>query len=207
MYQIFKITSNTTIDFAAEELKKYLRMMMPRCGEISVSFTPEAKTGFRIGLMSDFGLDTSDAKDILLDDIIYIETDENGGVIAGSNPVATLIAVYRYLRACGCRWLFPGVDGEWIPLTEKLKGVSLRKMADHRYRGQCNEGAEYQPDMLETIDFTPKIGLNTYMLEFDNPYCYYNSYYNHVNSKTREPEPVHRDTVLQWKRQLSLIHI
>lgn len=201
MYQIFKITSNTTIDFAAEELKKYLRMMMPRCGEISVSFTPEAKTGFRIGLMSDFGLDTSDAKDILLDDIIYIETDENGGVIAGSNPVATLIAVYRYLRACGCRWLFPGVDGEWIPLTEKLKGVSLRKMADHRYRGQCNEGAEYQPDMLETIDFTPKIGLNTYMLEFDNPYCYYNSYYNHVNSKTREPEPVHRDTVLQWKRQ------
>ena len=26
MYQIYKITSNTVVDFAAEELKKYLRM-------------------------------------------------------------------------------------------------------------------------------------------------------------------------------------
>ena len=36
MYKIFKITSNSTIDFAAEELKKYLRMMMPRSGEIEI---------------------------------------------------------------------------------------------------------------------------------------------------------------------------
>lgn len=201
MYKISKITSNTTIDFAAEELKKYLRMMMPRCGEIPVNYVPGAKDGFRIGIMADFGLDTSDAKDVLLDDIIYIDADENGGIIAGSNPVATLIAVYRYLRFCGCRWLFPGIDGEWIPMVETLPCVNYRKLADHRYRGQCNEGAEYQPNMIETIDFTPKIGMNTYMLEFDNPYCYYNSYYDHTNSKTREPEPVHRDTVLQWKRQ------
>lgn len=201
MYKISKITSNTTVDFVAEELKKYLRMMMPRCGEIPVNYFPDAKDGFRIGIMSDFGLDTSDAKDVLLDDIIYIDTDETGGIIAGSNPVATLIAVYRYLRFCGCRWLFPGIDGEWIPMVEKLPKVKYRKLADHRYRGQCNEGAEFQSNMIETIDFTPKIGMNTYMLEFDNPYCYYNSYYDHTNSKTREPEPVHRDTVLQWKRQ------
>ena len=120
MYRIFKITSNTTIDFAAEELKKYIRMMMPRCGEVPISYAPDAKDGFRIGLMSDFGLDTSDAEDTLLDDIIYINIDENGGIIAGSNPVATLIAVYRYLRFCGCRWLFPGIDGEWISMVEKL---------------------------------------------------------------------------------------
>ena len=56
MYRIFKITSNTTIDFAAEELKKYIRMMMPRCGEVPISYAPDAKDGFRIGLMSDFGL-------------------------------------------------------------------------------------------------------------------------------------------------------
>ena len=29
MYRIYKITSHPTVDFAAEELKKYLRMMMP----------------------------------------------------------------------------------------------------------------------------------------------------------------------------------
>ena len=36
--------------------------------------------------------------------------------------------------------------------------------------------------MLETIDFSPKIGMNTYMIEFDNPYAYYKNYYNHTFS-------------------------
>ena len=201
MYKIFKITSNSTIDFAAEELKKYLRMMMPRCGEVPISYAPDADSYFRIGLMSDFGLDTSDAEDLELDDIVYIDTDEKGGIIAGSNPGATLIAVYRYLRFCGCRWLFPGIDGEWVPVIEGLPAVNYRKLADHRYRGQCNEGAEYQPNMIETIDFSPKIGMNSYMIEFDNPYYYYNTYYQHLHSTCRKPEPVTPETILQWKRQ------
>ena len=201
MYAIWKITAHPTVDFAAEELKKYLRMMMPRCGEIPIAYDRAATSGLRIGLMQDFALDVSDAQDPALDDIVYIETQETGGVIAGSNPGATLIAVYRYLRLCGCRWLFPGVDGEWIPMIEGLPQLSYRKMADYRYRGQCNEGAEYQQNMLETIDFSPKIGMNTYMIEFDNPYAYYKNYYNHTLSTCREPEPVDTDTVLQWKRQ------
>ncbi len=195
MFKINKITSHTTVDFAAEELKKYLRMMMPRRGEIPVAYAPDAQGGFRLGLMADFGLDTSDAEDISLDDIVYIDTDDCGGIIAGSNPGALLIAVYRYLRFCGCRWLFPGIDGEYIPLTNEVKSVKYRKMADHRYRGQCNEGAEFQQSMLETIDFTPKIGMNTYMIEFDIPYCYYSRYY------TAKKEPVSHEQVLQWKRQ------
>ena len=47
MYRISKVVANPTIDFAAEELKKYLRMMMPRCGEVPISYEPEAKDGFR----------------------------------------------------------------------------------------------------------------------------------------------------------------
>lgn len=201
MYTIRKVGANPTIDFAAEELKKYLRMLLPRCGEIPISSDSYTGDEFQLGLMSDFGLDASDAKDPRLDDIVYIHTHETGGVIAGSNPGAVLIAVYRYLRFCGCRWLFPGVDGEWIPILERLPQVNYRKLADHRYRGQCNEGAEYQPNMIESIDFTPKIGMNTYMIEFDNPYVYYRSYYDHVHNTVREPEPVDPETVLQWKRQ------
>ena len=56
MLCINKMRANPTIDFAAEELKKYLRMMMPRCGEISISYEPEAPDGFRLGLLEDFGL-------------------------------------------------------------------------------------------------------------------------------------------------------
>ncbi len=56
--------------------------------------------------------------------------------------------------------------------------------------------------MLETIDFSPKIGLNVYMLEFDNPKVYYDWYYSHLkNTANRTPEPVSNETVLQWKRQ------
>ena len=200
MYRIYKITSDPVVDFAAEELKKYLRMMMPRCGEIIISYAPEAKEGFRLGLMEDFGLDVSEAQEQDLDDIIHIDTDEQGGIIAGNNPRSVLLAVYRYLTINGCRWLFPGVDGEYIPI-KGIEPVKYHKLADCRYRGQCNEGAESQQAMLETIDFCPKIGMNTYMLEFDIPKAYYDWYYNHTyNEMNREPEPVNADTVLQWKR-------
>ena len=59
MYSIYKICANPTVDFAAEELKKYLRMMMPRCGHVPIAYDPDAKTGFRLGLMQDLGLDVS----------------------------------------------------------------------------------------------------------------------------------------------------
>ncbi|MBR2387500.1 MAG: hypothetical protein IKB02_01885, partial [Clostridia bacterium] len=139
MYKIYKITSSPVVDFAATELKKYLRMMMPRCGEISIEYNPSATDGFRLGLMQDFGLDVSEAPDVELDDILHIDTDENGGIIAGDNYRSVLLAVYRYLTINGCRWLFAGVDGEYIPVKD-IEPVKFHKMADCRYRGQCNEG-------------------------------------------------------------------
>ncbi len=200
MFRIYKITSHPVADFAAEELKRYLRMMMPRCGEISIAYNPDAEEGFRLGLMEDFGLDTSEAEDLALDDILHIDTDAEGGILAGSNPRSILLAVYKYLTLNGCRWLMPGPDGEFIPIRA-VEPTCYHKLADSRYRGQCNEGAESQQSMLETIDFSPKIGLNTYMLEFDIPKIYYDWYYNHFNNEeNREPEPISADTVLQWKR-------
>ncbi len=201
MYTINKITANNVVDFAAEELKKYMRMMMPRCGEIDIAYAPNAKEGFRVGLMSDFGLDTSESDDLVLDDIIHIDTDKEGGIIAGSNPRSVLLAVYRYLTINGCRWLYPGIDGEFIPVKD-IEPTKYHKMADCRFRGQCNEGAEYQPNMMEAIDFTPKIGMNIFMIEFEIPKNYYDKYYNHRhNESNREPEPINAETIVQWKVQ------
>jgi len=200
MYRIYKITSHPTVDFAAEELKKYLRMMMPECGEIVISYAPDAQDGFRLGLMPDFNLDTDEAEDVELDDIVHVDTDAEGGILAGSNPRSVLFAVYRYLQENGCRWLFPGVDGEYIPMQD-VKPTYYHKMADCRYRGQCNEGAEFQKNMMEAIDFSPKIGLNVFMIEFFNPKGYYNRYYNRDENPAREPEPISPTTALQWKRQ------
>ncbi|MBQ5800492.1 MAG: DUF4838 domain-containing protein, partial [Clostridia bacterium] len=201
MYYIYKVTSDHVIDFAAEELKKYLRMMMPRSGEIEISYSPNAKEGFRLGLMSDFDLDVSEASDVSLDDILHIDTDEQGGIIAGSNPRSVLLAVYKYLTLNGCRWLFPGVDGERIPLRS-VEATKYHKMADCRYRGECNECAEFQSNMIEAIDFLPKLGMNIFMLQFDNPKTFYDKYYlHHGNSENRRPEPISMEQALQWKRQ------
>ena len=93
MLKINKISSSPVIDFAAEELKKYLRMMMPDCGSIPIAYAPEARDGFVLGLMQELSLDTSDAKDTVLDDIVYLDTAEDGGIIAGDNPRAVLRAV------------------------------------------------------------------------------------------------------------------
>ncbi len=200
MLKIAKITSSPIVDFAAEELKKYLRMMMPRAGEIKIEYAPDATDGFRLGLMSDFSLDTIEADDLKLDDIIHIDTDDKGGIIAGSNARSVLLAVYKYLTINGCRWLFPGIDGEYIPVKD-VDPTNYHKMADNRYRGWCNEGAESQTCMMETIDFAPKVGMNVYMLEFFCPFDYYDYYYNHrFNQANREPERVTRETVTQWKR-------
>ena len=201
MLKIFKISAHSAIDYASEELRKYLRMMMPECGNVEISYNPEAKEGFRLGLMQDFGLDVSDAKEPDLDDILYIDTDAEGGIIAGDNPRSVLLAVYEYLRQNGCRWLMPGVDGEFIPMQD-IKPVKYRHAPTSRYRGWCNEGYEYQSDMIDAIEFVPKVGMNVFMMEFFIPAIYYTRYYNHDhNQANRTPEPVSEAQILQWKRQ------
>ncbi len=187
--------------FAAEEMKKYLRMMMPREDEITISLEKEPDDGFRLGLLEDFGLSTEEVEDPLLDDVVHIDTDEKGGILAGSNPRSVLFAVYRYLRLNGCRWLYPGVDGDFVPVRQ-ITAQRYHKKADHRFRGHCNEGAESQTCMLETIDFYAKQEINIYMIEFDNPYYYYDIYYRHkYNEANRESEPASEAQVMQWKRE------
>ena len=167
MLQINKLRADHVIDYAAEEMKKYLRMMMPECGEVEIRQDANAKDGFRLGFLEDFGL-PNEAEDPVLDDIIHIDTTAEGGILAGSNSRSVLFAVYRFFRENGCRWLYPGVDGEFIPVAD-VKPVHYHHLADHQFRGFCNAGAESQQGMLETIDFYPQLEMNVYMLEHNNP--------------------------------------
>ncbi len=200
MYIINKLRADHVIDHAAEELKKYLRMMMPECGEIDILYAPEATDGFRLGLLEDFGL-PNEAEDPVLDDIIHIDTTNEGGILAGSNQRSVLFAVYRFLRENGCRWLYPGIDGDYVP-TKDIEGVQYHKAASHRFRGFCNEGSETQTCMLECADYYAKLEMNVYMLEWFVPNGYYNRYYSHLhNTANRIPEPVSDRQILQWKRQ------
>ena len=200
-YKIYKISDCSPVDLAAEELKKYLRMMMPEAGDIKIERADGVRPdGFCLGTMRDLSLDTSEAENAELDDIVHIDTTDTAGIIAGSNPRSVLIATYRFLRENGCRWLLPGVDGEYIPM-QTVRGVKYHKMADSRYRGWCNEGAEFQQCLMDAIEFAPKVGLNTFSIEFFVPYFYYDSYYAHTNNLSRRlPEPISKEQVIQWKK-------
>ncbi len=202
MLNIYKTLSSSPVDYAAEELKKYLRMMMPEAGDVKISYDKEAKDGFRLGLLEDFGLDSSDVEDKSLDDVIYIETDTRGGIIAGANSRAVLIAVYEYLRHNGCEWLMPGIDGEFIPMQD-IRPVKYRHKPTMRHRGNCIEGAVSQKYLEDFIEYMPKLGLNCFMVQFRNPFEFYRRYYEHYrNADNRPEEPVSKNTTAQWSVRL-----
>ncbi len=203
MLFIHKITDHETVDFAAAELKKYLRMMMPAVRDVRIDADKEAKGGFRLGLMQELSLDVSDAPDAELDDLVYIDTDEEGGIIAGDNARSVLLAVYEFLRQNGCRWLFPGIDGEYIPLKQ-IEAVKYRHLASFRFRGPCIEGSLSQETLLETIDFLPKAGMNLFQMQFFLPAVFYRRRYGR-DYKNKDaffaPEWATDENVLQWKTE------
>ena len=197
MFVIKKIRADHVIDFAAEELKKYLRMMMPHAGDIEISFDPEAKDGFRLGLLEDFGIE-SEAQDPYWDDVVHIETDEKGGILAGSNVRSVLFAVYRFLKLNGCRFLFPGIDGEHIP-KKNITPQSYHKLADYQRRGHSLAGDPSVEQVLDYIDYHAKAELNTFGCY--GIFNYMRRYYKHrLNNDNREEEFMDDDVAeTQWR--------
>ena len=194
MLTIHKLRDDMTIDFAAQELRKYLRMMQP--DENQITITAKDGDGFRLGLLQDFGL-PNEAPDPVMDDIVHIETTEKGGILAGSNPRSVLFAVYRLLRLNGCRFLFPGAEGERIPV-KPLTPQSYHKAADHRYRGRTIEGRPSFEQVLVSLDFYAKEELNAFGCYGVSGY--HNYYYNQTQNPSRAPEFFDLDLAdTQWR--------
>jgi len=197
MFIIQKMRADHVIDFAAEELKKYLRMMMPEVGEIGISYAPDAKDGFRLGLLEDFGI-SAEKHNPKLDDIVHIDTQTNGGILAGSNPRSVLFAVYRFCKLNGCRFLFPGIDGEHIP-RKPISPQKYHKMADYQRRGHSLEGDPSLEQVLDYIDWHAKEELNCFGCY--SIFNYMTRYYKHRLNTDNRPEEYMDDEVAenQWR--------
>lgn len=194
MVKICKLRIHAVIDFAAEELKKYLWMMQTDSNPRIVC-QPGAQDGFRLGLLEDFGL-TSEAKDPVWDDVIHIDTTEDGGILAGSNPRSVLFAVYRFLKLNGCRWLFPGLDGEYIP-RHPVAPQKYHKLADHCVRGFTVEGTPGVEHVMDYIDYHAKLEMNLFVPS--DVKVYMRRYYEHENNTmNRHKEPLPTEQYEQW---------
>ena len=173
---IVKTCSHPAVVFAAEEIKRILETMDPGL-EIRIAeapYDPAGTDALLVGPGPASGVAESDEDEIL------IEVNEGSGTVTGSNPRAVLIAAYRFLYELGCRFVRPGKDGEIVP-RRRLGGesVHVREKASYPHRGVCIEGADSYENVLDMIDFLPKVGMNEYFIQFAVPTEFFARWYEH----------------------------
>lgn len=169
------------IQMAAGELDRYLHRMGKE----------EILPGhWQLGVSNLTGYGLAAPEDPALDDAYYIRVDETEACVYGSNPRSVLLGVYRYLTEIGCRFLRPGPEYEIIP--EKQEPEAFYALCAHkaslRHRGACVEGAVSVENMLDFIDWSPKIGLNSFFPQFKYPHEFFRRWYEHVRNPKLAPQ-------------------
>lgn len=199
---------HSAVELAGAELVRYLNQMAGR-GEaamIADAAQPEAAV-IRLGLLDDCKVTIEGIADPNRDDAVYIDVKGSRGVIAGTNPRSVLFAAYRFLEACGCRWIRPGKDGDYVP-SRPIEDLSVRltDKAVYRFRGNNNCGTYSLDQILDKIEWAPKVGLNTFFSEFLLPRFLYNRYYSHKYPSLRQSEP-RSDAEIRAYHELSIREI
>lgn len=216
-FEVISRGTDPVVRFAAEELVRHMQMPRTDGAMENSGGQDERKLQYIVGLMEDLVPEAVLAvKDPGLDDGILIDAGEEGAVIAGVNPRSTLIAVYRFLYELGFRWIRPGNDGVFVPEQVRLPEirVHIRETASCRHRGVCIEGAASLENVLDMIDWLPKIGCNSYFLQFEDATVFLNRWYGHVNNpdlpaRAESPERTREMTgqmIREIKKRGMLLH-
>lgn len=210
--RIGKIGSHPTVDYAVEELWKYLKQMDPILAPDLLSYEqydPAVSQTLWVGMDPAFASLSPKAVPNSRDDSILIRVREGAGIVTGSSPRAVLFAVYRFLSALGCRWVRPGPDGEVIPPRSFRPAdltAEIEESASYRHRGVCIEGAVSYEHVYNMINWLPKVGMNGYYIQFRVPFTFFHRWYNHTGNPTLEKEPLTQEDVrhihLQLEREL-----
>jgi len=194
-----QIGKNQTVEFAVQELQRYLKQMDPKL-MIDVLRTETVEPSFRdiiwVGCDASFADMLPEVTDPALDDGYSIEIRDRTGHIAGTNCRSVLLAAYRFLRELGCSWVRPGAEGDRIPskVIENLE-VSVKDAASYRHRGVCIEGAVSYENVADMIDYLPKVGMNCYFIQFMVPGTFFERWYHHERSTCMEREPISREEI------------
>ena len=170
------------VTFAASQLSAYLgRMLADEAGALTVA----------LEVRPDPDPDPADC--------FSVELDETGGTIAGNSGRAVLLGVYDCLRRLGCRFPAPVKGCEVVPaITREALSQRYRHRASFRHRGVCIEGANSRENVLDFIDWLPKVGYNSFFLQFKSPYIFYDRWYRHRGNPLREAEPFSPADALAW---------
>ncbi|MCX7795685.1 MAG: DUF4838 domain-containing protein [bacterium] len=204
--EIITLKESEILDFASEELKKYLERMDPERDILiqkGVNYKADRENTIYLGTIDQFALEEPKVEDPRFDDGIYIDVSSGKGMISGTNERSVLLGVYRFLRELGCRWIRPGKDGEIIPKKDvSLVDVKVVEEASYRHRGICIEGAVSYENVFDIIDWSPKVGFNSYFIQFREGYTFFDRWYSHTNNPLKEKEPFSVDKAREFVRSL-----
>ena len=151
--------TSPVILFAKEELTRYLTRMGAPAIRLLIGRADLSVYGFE------------KVADPSLDDQYLIDVEPDGGIILGGNDRSVLLGAYRYLTMIGCAFLRPGPAHEVVPvkLSPSDYRAKERFTASLRHRGVCLEGADSVENILDFIDWSPKVGYNSFFLQFEYP--------------------------------------
>ncbi|UWO24261.1 DUF4838 domain-containing protein [Marvinbryantia formatexigens] len=203
MKVFFKQDSPQAVAYAAEELEAYLKKMLPELGdcdwtmrlEVTGAQGTETETAlapdtgaraYRRGNEKEHGCTAAPDRE---NDSFCVKVTAEGGAITGNRPRSVLLGVYDYLHYLGCRFLMPGAQGEYIPrITKERLPAAYEKTASFYHRGVCIEGADSFENIRDFIAWLPKVGYNSFFLQFKVPYVFLARWYHHEQNPYREAE-------------------
>ena len=183
LMKIAIIGKEAAVNFGAEELKRCLHQMDDSL-EISLfsfeNYDERIAAALWLMVSNDQNWNITDPA---LDDAFSIDVTDGCGKICGSNARSVLFGCYRYLKELGCTWVRPGKDGEYIPKRNIAETkVYVNEKASYRHRGICIEGSVSYDHVSDMIDWMPKVCMNAYFNQFNNPVTFYNRWYEHRSS-------------------------
>ena len=171
---------NETSFFAYEELGYYMKRLF---GVSMTKTDSHLEADINLELLSD---------SINGNDHIYVMLYNGIATIKGNNNISLLIAMYRLFSELGIRFCRPGRDHEYIPSLNIVKWetseIMIDEIAAYQHRGVCIEGADSLENIVDFIDYLPKIHMNSFFIQFENPYTFLKRWYAHENNPYMEKE-------------------
>lgn len=159
-------SENATVVFAAEELVKYWQKMTGLSLSIVKGKTVAGKLkkgNIYLSLDTAYGIKW---------DGYTITPLEEGMIIRASHPRGILYAVYQYLEACGCWFVYPD-DKLWeqIPVIATAPLVSIAHTPRLEWRGLALYGIRDDQTALmqQIVDWMAKQRFNYVLLSQDRP--------------------------------------
>lgn len=169
------ISNNKTVKFAVEEIIRLIKKMDKTITlDVRRYLNKDASVKNALWVGIDGSIESSE------NDHIVIKVEKGAGIITGSNERSVLMAAYRFMYELGCRYLYPGADGEKIPkrsLDYKDIKVNINETPSYDHRAICIEGSVSSEHAFNTIDWLPKVGMSGFFTQFFTPGIFFRRYY------------------------------